>query len=274
MVWMRTAGLPNFRKLYGHASGTLTAGNWTITIVDRTSGAPPASMANALTPHTHPASAWRPVDARGHTEFPVTSFSGTKSVVLSTTSWLGGKNPFLGIAYMVVGSICLALFLGFLIRHLVKPRFARACSSSVRASGVWPGRGPDAHARLHAGGNRGGARSAGNWATSRCCRGTASSRVGRALGLYWAPLPPNATGARPLCWRTAAATCPRPGAGTWGARVDGAPKSRVPSILSVCEISCATVTGPGRPACEPPPRSLSVSVVSCLLRWPGSQGCT
>jgi len=32
MVWMRTAGLPNFRKLYAQTSGDLPAGSYTITV--------------------------------------------------------------------------------------------------------------------------------------------------------------------------------------------------------------------------------------------------
>jgi len=89
-VWMRTAALPHFRKLYGRIYQTLNKGD-TVTFAV-------------------------------NSNFHVRSFSGSKSLVLSTTSWLGGKNPFLGIAYIVVGSVCLFLAVVFAIRQKVSGR--------------------------------------------------------------------------------------------------------------------------------------------------------
>ena len=36
---------------------------------------------------------------------------------------MGGKNPFLGIAYVVVSGICIVLGALFTVTHLIKPRF-------------------------------------------------------------------------------------------------------------------------------------------------------
>ena len=50
-------------------------------------------------------------------DYPVKAFSGRKKLIISTVSWIGGRNNFLGIAYMVVGVICILLALIFLIIH-------------------------------------------------------------------------------------------------------------------------------------------------------------
>lgn len=53
----------------------------------------------------------------------MTVFGGTKSLVISTRTVMGGKNPFLGIAYVVVGGICVLLGALFTATHLIKPRY-------------------------------------------------------------------------------------------------------------------------------------------------------
>ena len=90
IVWMRTAGLPTFKKLYRKIHLDLKAGDV--------------------------------IEVQALNYYPVAAFSGQKAVVLSTTSWLGGKNSFLGWAYIVVGIICVVLGFAFLIKHLVSPR--------------------------------------------------------------------------------------------------------------------------------------------------------
>ncbi|XP_050544895.1 cell cycle control protein 50A [Daktulosphaira vitifoliae] len=92
IVWMRTAALPDFRKLYrriDHSSDTfkngLPIGNYTLSI---------------------------------EYNYPVAGFGGTKSFILSNTSFTGGKNYFLGYAYIVAG--CISFFLGllFMVIHI------------------------------------------------------------------------------------------------------------------------------------------------------------
>jgi hypothetical protein len=90
IVWMRTAALPTFRKLWGKIETDLSEGQ-TISV----------NILNNYNTYT---------------------FSGKKKLVLSTTSWLGGKNNFLGIAYLTVGILCIVLAFAFFLIHLRNPR--------------------------------------------------------------------------------------------------------------------------------------------------------
>lgn len=87
--WMRVAGLPTFRKTYGRHNSKIPLGNYKLLIAST---------------------------------YEVQSYGARKAVVISNTSWVGGKNPFLGYAYIVTGSVFLLFAIGFLIRHLVAPR--------------------------------------------------------------------------------------------------------------------------------------------------------
>ena len=84
---MRTAGLPNFRKLWGKIETDMPAGTYGLSI---------------------------------YNGYDVSSFEGKKTFVLSTTNALGGKNYFLAICYIVVGSLCIVFAIIFLIAFLKK----------------------------------------------------------------------------------------------------------------------------------------------------------
>lgn len=86
LVWMRTAALPTFRKAWGKVDADIKAGTRLVVYVEH--------------------------------NFPVKEFYGRKAFVMSTTSVVGGRNAFLGIAYVVVGAACLIFAPIFFINSL------------------------------------------------------------------------------------------------------------------------------------------------------------
>jgi hypothetical protein len=86
MIWQRPAGQKTARKLYGRVNNDIPEGTTlTLTVFNR---------------------------------YNTYNFNGTKSVVLSTNSWMGGKNYVLPYIYLVCGGLCwivVALFLGLVV---------------------------------------------------------------------------------------------------------------------------------------------------------------
>ncbi|KAI5462598.1 ligand-effect modulator 3 family [Mariannaea sp. PMI_226] len=89
-VWMRTAGLPTFSKLYQRNDTTAMQNGTYEVIVDD--------------------------------YFPTDKYKATKSIIITTRTVMGGRNPFLGIAYVVVGGVCILLGAIFTVTHLFRPR--------------------------------------------------------------------------------------------------------------------------------------------------------
>lgn len=89
-VWMHMAALPDFRKIWArNDQDDLQAGRWRAYI---------------------------------DMNFDTLQWEGTKWLVISTTSPLGGRNPYIGIAYMAIGALCLAIGIVFTLTYCIKPR--------------------------------------------------------------------------------------------------------------------------------------------------------
>ncbi|KAF9362500.1 hypothetical protein BGX34_006026 [Mortierella sp. NVP85] len=89
-VWMRTAGWPTFLKAYGrNDKEDLKAGKYQMTI---------------------------------DMNFPIYKYGGKKFIVITTIGSIGGRNNFLGIAYVFLAVLCAALGIIFTAFHVIKPR--------------------------------------------------------------------------------------------------------------------------------------------------------
>ncbi|XP_020974591.1 putative ALA-interacting subunit 2 isoform X3 [Arachis ipaensis] len=111
IVWMRTAALPSFRKLYGRIEEDLDADDVIV-----------VQLMN---------------------NYNAYSFGGKKKLVLSTSSWLGGKNDFFGVASLFIGTFCMLISIVFLLLHVKNPSFQitsinkQQCAINVLIKTLW-----------------------------------------------------------------------------------------------------------------------------------------
>lgn len=87
---MRTAFLPTFRKLYGFIDTPISKGT---------------QLTFEVTAN-----------------YDITSFSGSKTLVLSTSNAFGGKNPYFGQSFIIVGACSIGFALLFALKHWLAPR--------------------------------------------------------------------------------------------------------------------------------------------------------
>ncbi|CAN8075197.1 unnamed protein product [Agarophyton chilense] len=88
MVWMRLAAYRNWKKLHRIIRTDLEPGTYFVQINSR---------------------------------FPVSSFEGEKFFFISETTWFGGPNRAISIAYIAVGGVALVLAIAILLRSRITP---------------------------------------------------------------------------------------------------------------------------------------------------------
>ena len=67
---------------------------------------------------------WHGIRAHLLVDYHTDLWGGEKQLLISTRTVMGGRNPFLGIAYVVVAGACVLLGTVFTITNLIKPRYA------------------------------------------------------------------------------------------------------------------------------------------------------
>lgn len=100
MVWFRTAARPIFRKLYGRIKGPFKKGQvlkFSVTC-----------------------------------NFEVASFGGTKTLVISTLTAMGGSNTYLGTAFIAVGILSFLLTILFVLKQMISERRKMGDASLLR----------------------------------------------------------------------------------------------------------------------------------------------
>ncbi|KAG1657934.1 hypothetical protein FOA52_003013 [Chlamydomonas sp. UWO 241] len=101
MVWMRLSQTSNFRKLWG---------------IIENQELKPGDVVNVTVLN----------------QYNTYSFNGKKSIVLATTSWLGGRSIVLGCAYIIAGGMALVFALVYLLITVVWPRPFADCSRLLK----------------------------------------------------------------------------------------------------------------------------------------------
>lgn len=90
VVWMRTEAVAPFRKLYGHIQEPIAKGE---------------ELTFEVTAN-----------------WDVSSFKGSKKIIVTTTEIFGGKNKALGLVFLICGGCLLGLGVMFGLKHYIWPR--------------------------------------------------------------------------------------------------------------------------------------------------------
>jgi len=87
MVWYQMESFPNFLKMYGEIGQTLSKGTYSVTVMN---------------------------------QWDTKIFKGEKSIYFSTVNGLGGTNVFLGVVFIVMAIVVLAIMVAIVVLEFTK----------------------------------------------------------------------------------------------------------------------------------------------------------